>query len=93
MIRSDIVKATLNATTTRFLTVTFRKKDGKLRTVNGLLNPTSKMVNKSRTLADIMTLPDSTLIPIWNALDGWKSFRIDRVVSINSSGIAMKVKS
>jgi len=92
MIRSDIVKATLNATSSRFLTVTFKKQDGSIRTVNGLLNPTSKMAHKGRVRVHIASLPKSGLVPIWNSAEGWKSFRLDRVVGIKSEGIDMKVK-
>lgn len=92
MVRSDIVKATLNAAGSRFLTVSFRKKDGTIRTVNGLLNPISKMAMKGRVRVNIEKLPSTGLVPIWDANKGWKSFRLDKVVGIQAEGIDLKAK-
>ena len=93
MIRSNIVKATLNAAASRFVTVTFVKKDGSIRTVNGLLNPTSKMAQKGRVTVNIDQLPKDGLVPIWSAATGWKSFRLDRVTSVKAEGIDMQAKA
>jgi hypothetical protein len=60
---------------TRFVSVTFTKKDGDSRTVSGLLKPTSKILGTGRPTPD-------HLVAIWSPTDGWRSFRADSVIEI-----------
>ena len=89
MIHTALVKAALTAANTRFITVKFRKMDGTVRTVNGLLNPKSKMANKGRITVDPSKVTETSLVPIWHPKEGWKSFRVNSVISINAESVKM----
>jgi len=78
----DQVKAELKARGTKFTTVTFVKKDGSIRVVNGLLKPTSKMVGSEKGMAFGEAMKARGQIPIWSPREGWKSFFADKVIKI-----------
>jgi hypothetical protein len=69
------VRAIVKAKGTRFATVTFHKKDGTERRINGLFKPSSKILGTGRPTPD-------HLVAIWSPTDGWRSFRADSVVEI-----------
>lgn len=71
----DQVRALVKTKGTRFATVTFTKKDGSERVINGLFKPTSKILGTGRPTPD-------HLVAIWSPTDGWRSFRADAVTSI-----------
>jgi hypothetical protein len=60
---------------TRFATVTFIKKSGEERKLNGLFRPTSKILGTGRPTAP-------HLVAIWSPREGWRSFDKSRVVSV-----------
>lgn len=81
----QILKAAILAANTRFVTVTFIKQDGTVRKVNGRFNALSRTVSgKGIDLAKRLE-QNNPLIPFWNPKEGWKSFRLDRVLSVSVS--------
>lgn len=79
----DQVKAAIEAKGTKFATVTFIKKDGSTRVVNGLFKPTSKIVGSDKGMAQGEAMKARGQIPIWEASStSWKSFYADKVVEI-----------
>ena len=77
------VKAAIEAKGTRFATVTFIKKDGSTRVVNGLFKPTSKIVGSEKGMAQGEAMKARGQIPIWEvSSSSWKSFFADKVVEI-----------
>jgi len=78
------VRDVIKARGTRFATVTFVKKDGSSRTINGLFRPAKHIVgnDKGRMVSDNMKA--NGYIPIYSVSEGgWKCFHEDAVVSIN----------
>jgi hypothetical protein len=68
---------------TKFATVSFIKKDGTIRVVNGLFKPTSKIVGSDKGMAQGEAMKARGQIPIYEVSSGsWKSFYADRVVEI-----------
>jgi hypothetical protein len=66
---------TVRAKGTRFATVSFVKKDGTERRINGLFRPASKILGTGRATPD-------HLVAIWSPRDGWRSFDVSRVTAI-----------
>lgn len=69
------VKAAVAAKGTRFATVTFIKKDGTERRINGLFRAYKHVKGTGRATPD-------HLVAIWSPRDGWRSFDVERVVSV-----------
>jgi hypothetical protein len=68
---------------TKIATVSFVKKDGSVRVVNGLFKPSSKIVGSDKGVAQGEAMKARGQIPIWEISQGmWKSFYADRVVEI-----------
>lgn len=68
---------------TKFATVTFIKKDGSERKINGLFRPTSKMVGSERGQRMGEAFKQIGLIPIFSVSEmKWKSFKEDSVLKI-----------
>lgn len=83
MLTQDQVHSTIEERGTKFATVTFIKKDGSTRVVNGLFKPTSKIVGSEKGLAQGEAMKARGQIPIYEVSSGsWKSFYADKVVSI-----------
>jgi len=83
MLTQDQVHSTIEAKGTKFATVSFIKKDGTIRVVNGLFKPTSKIVGSDKGMAQGEAMKARGQIPIWCAASkSWKSFYADRVVEI-----------
>jgi len=83
MLNPEEVKAKIAQKDTKFATVTFIKKDGTERAVNGLFKPTSKIVGSEKGMAQGEAMKARGQIPIWCvASKSWKSFYADKVVSI-----------
>lgn len=77
------VRAEIRKRGTRFATVTFVKKDGSLRKINGLFRATSKMVGGDRGATQHDVLRANNLVAIYSLKDrGWRSFRVDSVVEV-----------
>lgn len=80
---NEQIKAIIEAKGTKFATVTFVKKDGSIRVVNGLFKPTSKIVGSDKGLAQGEAMKARGQIPIYEVSSkSWKSFYADRVVDI-----------
>lgn len=80
---NEEIKAIIEAKGTKFATVTFVKKDGSIRVVNGLFKPTSKIVGSDKGIAQGEAMKARGQIPIYEVSSGsWKSFYADRVVEI-----------
>ena len=83
MLTPDQVKDIIQEKDTRFATVSFIKKDGTIRVVNGLFKPTSKIVGSDKGMAQGEAMKARGQIPIWCvASKSWKSFMADRVIDI-----------
>ena len=68
---------------TKFATVSFIKKDGTIRVVNGLFKPTSKIVGSDKGMAQGEAMKARGQIPIYEvSSSSWKSFYADKVVEI-----------
>ena len=69
------VRAAVKAKGTKFATVTFVKKNGDLRTINGLFRAYKHVKGTGRTTPE-------HLVAIWSPKDGWRSFDVDSVQSL-----------
>jgi len=73
----------IEAKGTKFATVSFIKKDGSIRVVNGLFKPTSKIVGSDKGMAQGEAMKARGQIPIYEvSSSSWKSFYADKVVEI-----------
>jgi hypothetical protein len=80
---ADTVRKIVAAKGTQFATVTFIKKDGTERTINGLFKPTSKIVGNEQGQRNSEVLKRNGLIPIFSvAEEKWKCFNENAVVEI-----------
>ena len=76
MLTQSEVQSKLKAKGTKFLTVTFVKRNGEIRRINGRLNATSKIKGTGRSTP-------SHLVPIWSPhLNQWRSFDVNNVLEI-----------
>lgn len=65
-------------------TVTFRKADGTLRTINGVFKPTSKIVGSDRGIAQGKAMEARGQVPIYDLHEmKWKSFYADKVEALS----------
>jgi hypothetical protein len=79
----DDVRATIAKRGTRFATVTFLKKCGTPRKINGLFRPTSKLVGGDGGARQHDVLRSNDLVAIYSLKDrGWRSFRADAVLEV-----------
>ena len=69
------VRTRVRAKGTKFATVTFLKKDGTERRINGLFRPASHIKGTGRGTP-------AHLVAIWSPRDGWRSFDIGRVLDV-----------
>jgi hypothetical protein len=80
---TNTVHQIIEAKGTKFATVSFIKKDGTIRVVNGLFKPTSKIVGSDKGMAQGEAMKARGQIPIYEvSSNSWKSFYADRVVEI-----------
>lgn len=83
MLTPETVNIKIDQKGTKIATVTFIKKDGSERVVNGLFKPTSKIVGSEKGLAQGEAMKARGQVPIWEiASKSWKSFYADKVVEI-----------
>jgi hypothetical protein len=79
---ADVHKA-ISQRGTRIATVSFVKKNGDVRIINGLFRPTSKIIGSDRGMEMGEAMRARGQVPIWSIADReWKSFFADRVVEI-----------
>jgi hypothetical protein len=77
------VREIIKARGTRFATVSFRKKDGSVRTVNGLFRPTSHILGNAKGRAISATMQVNGYVPIYSIADeGWRCFHESSVLEI-----------
>ena len=77
------VHAAIRQRGTKFATVSFVKKDGSIRRINGLFRATSHMVGGDRGAAQSDVLKANDLVAIYSLKDrGWRSFKADAVLDI-----------
>lgn len=78
------VRARVKAKGTKFATVTFQKKDGTIRTKNGLFRPLSKIKGTGRGTPDgyIAIWSPSETDPHNEAKGNWGMFRADSVLEV-----------
>jgi hypothetical protein len=78
------VRAAIKARGTKFASVTFIKKDGTERKVNGLFRPASHIVGNAKGMIVSEAMKRNGYIPIFSvAENSWKCFHEDAVVEIN----------
>lgn len=79
----DAVQRAIRQRGTKFATVSFIKKDGSIRTINGLFRPASHIVGNDRGQVQGEALRAKGLVPIYSLKDrGWRSFSIDSVIEV-----------
>ena len=79
----DQVHSAVDNKGTKFATVSFIKKDGSIRVVNGLFKPTSKIVGSDKGMAQGEAMKARGQIPIYEvSSSSLKSFYADKVVEI-----------
>ena len=77
----NVVRKMVKEKKTKFATVTFIKKDGSERKINGLFRPTSKMVGNEKGKQTSAMLERNGLIPIYSLKDrGWRCFSENMVL-------------
>ena len=93
-IKPEIVEALLGQIGTRACTVTFIKKDGTTKAVNGFLRPSSRFVGNARGQAQGAAMKARGQVFIGHANQKTdkgefksSSFFVDRVVAIKAEGI------
>ena len=78
------VRDVINSRGTKFASVTFIKKDGSERKVNGLFRPASHIVGNAKGMIVSEAMKRNGYIPIFSvAENAWKCFHEDAVVEIN----------
>lgn len=87
----DIVRMLLDSAETRFVTVTFYSTQNEIKTRNGLLRATSRLVGNERGAAQSARMKESG--QVWLAKPDGKSssFFLDRVLSISAGGASYSV--
>ena len=84
MMNPTTVKDIVKARGTRFATVTFIKKDGTERKINGLFRPASHIIGNAKGRVVSEAMKANGYIPIFSvAENSWKCFHQDAVVEIN----------
>jgi hypothetical protein len=79
----DDVRATIARRGTKFATVSFIKRDGSIRKINGLFRATSKLVGGDGGARQHDVLRSNDLVAIYSLKDrGWRSFRADAVLEV-----------
>lgn len=84
-VRPTVVKAYVEGRKSKgqFGTITFIKKDGTERTINGCFAPISKIVGSERGYIQGEQMAARGQIPIYDLKEGkWKSFYVDHVIDI-----------
>lgn len=77
------VHAAIRQRGTKFATVSFVKKDGSIRRINGLFRATSHMVGGDGGARQHDVLRSNDLVAIYSLKDrGWRSFKVDQVVEV-----------
>lgn len=83
MLTKEQVACMVEGKGTKFATVSFLKKDGTIRVVNGLFKPSSKIVGSDKGMAQGEAMKARGQVPIYEVASGsWKSFFADKVISI-----------
>ena len=78
------VRDVIKSRGTKFASVTFIKKDGRGRKVNGLFRPASHIVGNAKGMIVSETMKRNGYIPIFSVVENaWKCFHEDAVVEIN----------
>ena len=78
------VRDVIKSRGTKFASVTFIKKDGSERKVNGLFRPASHIVGNAKGMIVSETMKRNGYIPIFSVVENaWKCFHEDAVVEIN----------
>ena len=78
------VRDVIKSRGTKFASVTFIKKDGSERMVNGLFRPASHIVGNAKGMIVSEAMKRNGYIPIFSVVENaWKCFHEDAVVEIN----------
>ena len=78
------VRDVIKSRGTKFASVTFIKKDGSERKVNGLFRPASHIVGNAKGMIVSEAMKRNGYIPIYSVVENaWKCFHEDAVVEIN----------
>ena len=81
---STTVRDVIKSRGTKFASVTFIKKDGSERKVNGLFHPASHIVGNAKGMIVSEAMKRNGYIPIFSVVENaWKCFHEDAVVEIN----------
>ena len=79
----EVVRREIQRRGTKFTTVTFVKKDGTPRKINGLFRTTKHMVGGDGGARQHDVLKANDLVAIYSLKDrGWRSFKADSVLEV-----------
>lgn len=84
-VRPTVVEAYVEGRKSKgqFGTITFLKKDGTVRTINGCFAPISHIIGSEKGVLQGKQMKERGQVPIYDVSSkAWKSFYIDRVVEI-----------
>jgi hypothetical protein len=82
-----MIKQFINEASNKFMTVTFVKKDGAMRTINGRMNVTKHLKGGKATI-DM----DKYLILYSNADKGYRAINKDTILAVSVDGVTIKVR-
>lgn len=83
MLTKEQVSCMIKGKGTKLATVTFRKKDGTIRVINGLFKPVSKIVGSDRGITQGKAMKARGQVPIYQVSSKqWKSFSANQVLEI-----------
>lgn len=79
------VKAILNSANGKFMTVTFRKKDGSMRTINGRAGVTKHL------RGGVKTVDENKYFTIFETNNGYRNVNYDTVTEVKTGGMVFTV--
>lgn len=83
LMHPDAVRAAIAKRGTKFATVSFIKKSGEVRKINGLFRATSHMAGGDGGARQHDVLKANDLVAIYSLKDrGWRSFKADSVLAV-----------
>jgi hypothetical protein len=88
-----LVSMMLDSIGNQFMTVTFIKKDGTERTINGQLRATSRLVGNARGAAQSAAMKARGQVWIAKPDGSSASFYLDKVTALNCGGMKLALRA
>lgn len=83
------LKELLSKTNGRFFTVTFKKKDGSLRTINGRTGVHKYLKGGKATFDAQDKVQQDWTVGVWETKKGYRCFKASQVTSITTNGLTV----